>query len=210
MRLGRDFYTRDTITVAKELLGKTMVYKSNDQLYKGKIVEVEAYIGEDDDAAHFHKGLTDRTRVVAEEGGHIYIYTIYGMYECFNIITEKKGVHGAVLIRGVEPLQGIEKMYNNRFKKPFINPKKSELINISNGPAKLVMAYGINKANFYGRDLVNDSQIWIEDNDEVQEEEIVKSPRINVDYALAKDYLFRFNIKDNQYVSKRTKTKKSK
>lgn len=209
MRLDRDFYTRDTITVAKELLGKTMVYRSEGQMYKGKIVEVEAYIGENDDAAHFHKGLTDRTRIVEEEGGHIYIYTIYGIYECFNIITEKKGVHGAVLIRGIEPLEGIEKMFYNRFKKPFINPKKSELINISNGPAKLVMAYGINKADFYGRDLVKDSQIWIEYNDEVPEEKIVKSPRINVDYALAKDYLFRFNIKDNPYVSKRTKTKKS-
>lgn len=206
MRLERDFYTRNTILVARELLGKILVYKSKDQLYKGKIVEVEAYINAND-AAHFSKGITDRTRVVAEEGGHIYMYTIYGMYECFNVIAEKKGVHGGVLIRGIEPLEGIEKMYENRYKKPYDNPPKRELINISNGPAKFVMAYAINKADFYGRDLVKDPCIWIEDNPKIPHEQIIRSPRINVDYAMAKDYLLRFNIKDNPYVSKRTKSK---
>ncbi len=208
MRLGRDFFTRDTTLVAKELLGKIIVYKSKDHIYKGRIVEVEAYINDNDDAAHFSKGLTERTRVVAEEGGHIYMYTIYGMYECFNIIAEKKGVHGGVLIRGIEPIENIEKMYENRFKKLFDNPPRRELINISNGPAKFVMAYGINKAEFYGRDLVNDNEIWLEDNEIIPHEEIVSSPRINVDYAKAKDYLLRFNIKDNPYVSKRTVIKK--
>lgn len=208
MRLEREFYTRNTILVARELLGKILVYKSKDQLYKGKIVEVEAYISPNDDAAHFSKGLTDRTRVVAEDGGHIYMYAIYGMYECFNVIAEKEGVHGGVLIRAIEPLEGIDKMYENRYKKPFDNPPRRELINISNGPAKFVMAYGINKADFYGRDLVEDENIWIEDNAKVPHEQIVRSPRINIDYAMAKDYLLRFNIKDNPYVSKRTKSKK--
>lgn len=208
MRLERDFYTRNTILVARELLGKILVYQSKDQLYKGKIVEVEAYINAHDDAAHFSKGITDRTRVVAEEGGHIYMYTIYGMYECFNVIAEKKGVHGGVLIRGIEPLNGIEKMYENRYKKPFNDPPRRELINISNGPAKFVMAYGINKADFYGRDLVKDPNIWLEDNPKIPHEQIIRSPRINVDYATAKDYLLRFNIKDNPYVSKRTKSNK--
>lgn len=208
MRLKREFFTRSTTLVARELLGKIIVYKSNDHIYKGRIVEVEAYINDNDDAAHFSKGLTDRTRVVGEEGGHIYMYTIYGMYECFNVIAEKKGVHGGVLIRGIEPIVGIEKMYENRFKKPFDNPPRREMINISNGPAKFVMAYGINKADFYGRDLVKDPEIWLEDNPIIPHEEIVSSPRINVDYAKAKDYLLRFNIKDNPYVSKRTKNKK--
>ena len=208
MRLTREFFTRNTVLVARELLGKTLVYKGENQIYKGKIVEVEAYINENDDAAHFSKGLTNRTRVVGEEGGHIYMYTIYGMYECFNVIAEKKGVHGGVLIRAIEPIEGIEKMYQNRFKKPFHNPPKRELINISNGPAKFVMAYGINKADFYGRDLVKDPEIWIEDNIKIPQEQIVSSPRINVDYAKAKDYLLRFNIKDNPYVSIRTKINK--
>lgn len=208
MRLGREFYTRNTILVARELLGKILVYKSEDQIYKGRIVEVEAYINSNDDAAHFSKGLTDRTRVVREEGGHIYMYTIYGIYECFNVIAEKEGVHGGVLIRAIEPIEGIEKMYKNRFKKPFDNPTRRERINISNGPAKFVMSYNINKSDFYGRDLVNDPEIWIEDSIKIPYEQIVRSPRINVDYAKSKDYLLRFNIKDNPYVSKRIKSNK--
>lgn len=208
MRLTREFYTRDTVTVAKELLGKVIVYQSNSKIYKGMIVEVEAYINDNDDAAHFSKGITDRTRVVEEEGGHIYMYTIYGMYECFNVIAEKKGVHGGVLIRAIEPLEGIEEMYKNRFKKEFDNPPKRELLNISNGPAKFIMSYGIRKAEFYGRDLVTDPIIWIEDRPKLSIEEIIISKRINVDYAKAKDLLLRFNIKDNPYVSKRTKIKK--
>src|SRR5690625_4711325 len=140
MRLEREFFTRDTKTVAKELLGKILVYKTEDQMYKGMIVETEAYINEKDDAAHFSKGITDRTRVVVEEGGHIYMYTIYGMYECFNIIAEKKNIPGGVLIRGVEPMEGVENMYENRYKRPFDNPKRKEIINLTNGPAKFVMA----------------------------------------------------------------------
>ena len=208
MRLTREFYTRDTVTVAKELLGKVIVYQSNNQIYKGMIVEVEAYINDNDDAAHFSKGITDRTRVVEEEGGHIYMYTIYGMYECFNVIAEKKGVHGGVLIRAIEPLEGMEQMYQNRFKKDFDNPPTRELLNISNGPAKFIMSYGIRKADFYGRDLVTDPIIWIEDRPKLSSEEIILSKRINVDYAKAKDLLLRFNIKDNPYVSKRIKSKK--
>lgn len=210
MRLSREFYTRDTVTVAKELLGKVIVYQSNNQLYKGMIVEVEAYINDNDDAAHFSKGITDRTRIVAEEGGHIYMYTIYGIYECFNVIAEQKGVHGGVLIRAIEPLEGIDQMYYNRFKKNFDNPPKRELLNISNGPAKFIMSYGIKKSEFYGRDLVTDSSIWIEDRPNLISEEIILSERINIDYAKSKDLLLRFNIKDNPYVSKRTKIKKDK
>src|SRR5699024_5345191 len=156
MRLGRKFFTRNTEIVARELLGKILVYKTDDVIYKGRIVETEAYINDNDDAAHFSRGLTDRTRIVAEEGGHIYMYTIYGMYECFNVVAEKKGVHGGALIRGIEPIEGMENMYKNRYKRPPDNPKRREIINLSNGPAKFVMAYGITKKEFYGRDLVTD------------------------------------------------------
>lgn len=203
MRLEREFFTRDTKTVAKELLGKILVYKTEDQMYKGMIVETEAYINEKDDAAHFSKGITDRTRVVVEEGGHIYMYTIYGMYECFNIIAEKKNIPGGVLIRGVEPMEGVENMYENRYKRPFDNPKRKEIINLTNGPAKFVMAYGINKKDFYGRDLVIDPNIWVEDAPKLSEEEIVKATRINIDYAESRDYLLRFYIRDNPFVSKK-------
>ncbi|MBC8591626.1 DNA-3-methyladenine glycosylase [Wansuia hejianensis] len=203
MRLDRDFFTRNTIIVARELLGKILVLKRDEKIYKGKIVETEAYIKTKDDAAHFHKGITDRTRVVAEEGGHIYIYNIYGMYQCFNIIAEKKGVHGGALIRGIEPIEGIEYMYENRYKKPLNQPKKREIINLTNGPAKFVMAYGINKDEFYGADLVTDDRIWVEDSPKLPREKIIKTTRINIDYAKSKDYLLRFYIKDNPFVSKK-------
>lgn len=204
MRLKRDFFIRDTVTVAKELLGKILVLKKDGKIYKGKIVETEAYTNDPkDDAAHFHKGLTDRTRVVKEAGGHIYIYNIYGMYQCMNVIAEEENVHGGVLLRAIEPIEGIEDMYLNRYKKEYENPKKREIINLTNGPAKLVMSYGITKDEFYGRDLASDPMIYLEDAEKLSEEEIVKTPRINIDYAKSKDYLLRFYIKDNPYISKK-------
>lgn len=204
MRLKRDFYARDTEVVAKELLGKILVYDDGENTYRGKIVETEAYTNKDDDAAHFSKGLTDRTRIMDEIGGHLYIYTIYGMYECMNIVGEEKGVHGGTLIRGIEPIEGIETMYQNRYKREYDSPKRREIINLTNGPAKLVMAYGITKKDFYGRDLVNDASIWLEDGESLDQEDIVETTRINIDYAeKGKDYLLRFYIKDNPFVSKK-------
>ena len=204
MRLKRDFFIRDTLTVAKELLGKILVLERDGKVYKGKIVETEAYTDDPtDDAAHFHKGLTERTRVVKEAGGHIYIYNIYGIYQCMNIIAEEEDVHGGVLLRGLEPIEGIEDMYLNRYKREWDNPKKREIINLTNGPAKLVMSYGITKAEFYGRDLASDPMIYLKDREKLSPEEIVESPRVNIDYAQSKDYLYRFYIKDNPYISKK-------
>lgn len=203
MRLKREFYERNTILVARDLLGKTLVHQDGETIYKGRIVETEAYINTMDQGAHFNKGLTHRTRVIDEPGGHIYIYNIYGMYQLFNIVTEKRGVHGAVLIRAVEPLEGIIGMYNNRYKKSYNNPTKKELINLTNGPAKFVMAMGLTKDKFYGVDLVSDKEIWVEDAPKLSIDEIIRSKRINIDYAdIGKDYLLRFNIKDNPYKSK--------
>lgn len=203
MKLTREFYTRNTIIVARDLLGKILVYNDGETIYKGIIVETEAYINIKDDGAHFNKGLTDRTRIIDEIGGHIYIYTIYGMYLLFNIVTEKKGVHGAVLIRAIEPIEGIQQMYQNRYKRPYNTPTNREKINLTNGPAKFVMAYGMTK-EIYGVDLVENSRIWIEDRPRLSQDEIVRTKRINIDYAqMAKDYLLRFYIENNPFVSKK-------
>lgn len=204
MRLDREFYARDTKLVAQELLGKIFVYNDGKNIYKSRIVETEAYTNDNDDAAHFSKGLTHRTRIMDEVGGHLYIYTIYGMYECMNIVAEKEGIHGGTLIRALEPIDGIEEMYENRYKKPYDNPKKREIINLTNGPAKLVMSYGITKKEFYGVDLVEDPRIWLEDAPILSADQIIKTPRINIDYAEnGKDYLLRFYIKDNPFISKK-------
>ena len=204
MRLKRDFYDRNTILVARDLLGKIIVHKTDSSIYKGIIVETEAYINSKDEGAHFNKGLTERTRIIDEPGGHIYIYNIYGMYQLFNIVTEKKGIHGAVLLRALEPISDIEEMYKNRYNREYNAPSKREIINMTNGPAKLVMAMGLSKEKFYGSDLVNDDRIWVEDAaQKINAEDIVRSKRINIDYAtFGKDYLLRFFIKDNKFVSK--------
>src|SRR5579864_1074480 len=106
-KLPRSFYNRDTITVAKELLGKYLVHTKNGVTQIGKIVEVEAYIGAHDKAAHTCKGLTKRTEVMFGPAGHSYVYLIYGMYHCVNFVTEKEGHGSAVLIRAIEPIQNI-------------------------------------------------------------------------------------------------------
>lgn len=206
MRLSREFYERNTILVARDLLGKIIVHRDKDVIYRGKIVESEAYIRNNDQAAHFNKGLTDRTKIIDEAGGHVYIYNIYGMYQLFNVVAEKKGVHGAVLIRAVEPLEGIHEMYLNRYKKLSDDIKERELVNLTNGPGKLVMAMNMSKEMHYGVDLVRDGNLWIEQGDggRLSREEIVRSKRINVDYAeFGKDYLLRFYIKNNKFVSKK-------
>lgn len=204
MRLGREFFERNTILVARDLLGKTLVLNRGDVIYKGKIVETEAYIKNGDKAAHFHKGLTDRTKVINKPGGHIYIYNIYGIYQLFNIVSEKAKVHGAVLIRAVEPLEGIEQMFINRYKRSYDENDKKAILNLTSGPAKFVMAFGIRKDEFYGVDITEDKRIRVEHEENIQPTNIIKTKRINVDYSENwKDYFLRYYIKDNPYVSKR-------
>lgn len=204
MRLEREFFERNTILVARDLLGKTLVLDRGDIIYKGKIVETEAYIKNGDKAAHFHKGLTDRTKVIDKAGGHIYIYNIYGMYQLFNIVTEKPNFHGAVLIRAVEPLEGIEEMFFNRYKRDYDPKDKKAIINLTSGPAKFVIAFGLTKGEFYGVDITSDDRIYIEHQDKIQAKDIIKTKRVNVDYSEEwKDYLLRYYIKDNPYISKK-------
>ena len=146
MRLGRDFYNRDTLTVAKELLGKVLVRNINGVTLKGKIVETEAYIGAIDKASHAYGGKrTNRTETLYADPGTVYVYIIYGMYHCLNLISEEKDVAGGVLIRGIEPLEGIEEMSKLRYRKNYEELSSYEKKNFSNGPSKLCMALGIDK-----------------------------------------------------------------
>ncbi|CAG7840145.1 3-methyladenine DNA glycosylase [Clostridium novyi B str. ATCC 27606] len=200
-KLHKEFYRRDTIQVAKDLLGKYIVVNKNDKKIIAKIVEVEAYLGINDKAAHSYGGRrTERTKVMYEDGGCIYVFQIYGMYNCLNIVTSYKEVPQAVLIRAVEPISNIDEFSFNRFKKNFNELTKYQQKNITNGPGKLCMAMNITK-EFNGKDLSLDT-IYILDNKE--EFQVVSSKRIGIDYAEeAKDYLLRFYIKNNKYVSKK-------
>jgi DNA-3-methyladenine glycosylase len=149
MILPRSFYGRDTVTVARELLGKEIVHRDRAGLTSGIIVETEAYPGGDDLASHSAVGITDRTRVIFGPPGHAYVYLCYGMYDCLNIVVERDGAPGCVLIRAVEPVNGIDIMRRRR-------PKARSDRELANGPGKLAMALGISRQE-NGRDLTRGS-----------------------------------------------------
>ncbi len=194
-KLPRSFYLRPTFAVAKELLGKYLIRKINNQYLVGKIVEVEAYLGEKDPASHAYSGRTKRNDVMFWEGGHLYVYFTYGMHYCANIVTEESGKARAVLIRAVEPISGIEIMKRNRNLK-FIENK---IINLTNGPAKLCKAFEL-KREQNGTDLCND-EIFIANGEKIHRANIITSTRIGIKNGTEKRW--RFFIKGNRWVSKK-------
>ncbi|GFN35489.1 DNA-3-methyladenine glycosylase [Tepidimicrobium xylanilyticum] len=201
MKLNREFYSRNTLTVAKELLGKVLVHNINGEKLKGIIVETEAYLGIRDKAAHAYGGRkTKRVEAMYGLPGTAYVYLIYGLYYCFNIVTEKEGVPEAVLIRAIEPIEGLDLMAKNRFGISYDNLTKYQKKNLTNGPGKLTRALNIDKAlNMI--DLCND-RLYLEEADN-SEFNIVETTRVGIDYAEeAKDFPYRFYIQGNSYVSK--------
>jgi DNA-3-methyladenine glycosylase len=182
VRLRRAFYDRDTVEVAKELLGKHLVHVVDGVKRVGRIVEVEAYLGPHDLAAHSSRGLTNRTKVMFGPPGHAYVYMIYGMHWCMNVVTEKEGQAAAVLLRALEPVAHLEGR--------------------TQGPALLCKAMGID-GRLTGHDLVSDT-LYIDDPRDDRTIRIVKRPRIGVDYAghWARR-LLRFYIAGNPFVSRK-------
>ncbi|MBC2582973.1 DNA-3-methyladenine glycosylase [Clostridium sp. DJ247] len=199
-KLDRKFYARETITVAKELLGKVLVHEIEGTRVAGRIVETEAYLGIEDKAAHSYGGRrTARVEVMYGKAGFSYVFVIYGMYYCFNAVTREEGVPQAVLVRALEPLEGLDSMSTNRFKKTYSELTKSQIKNLTNGPGKLCNALDINKA-FNGEDLCG-NKLYIEEGHS-NEFQIVSSKRVGIDYAEEfKDCPWRFYIKDNMNVS---------
>lgn len=199
-KLNRNFYARDTIIVAKELLGKILVHKVDGKRISGKIVETEAYLGIEDKAAHSYGGRrTSRVEVMYGKAGISYIFIVYGMYNCFNVVTREEGVPQAVLVRALEPVEGIENMSINRFNKKYDQLKKGQLKNLTNGPGKLCNALAIDR-KLNGEDLCGNTLYIEESND--NNFNIATSKRIGIDYAEeARDYPLRFYIQNNIYVS---------
>ncbi|MGC9944549.1 MAG: DNA-3-methyladenine glycosylase [Verrucomicrobiota bacterium] len=180
-QLPREFYDRDTVLVARELLGKLLVHRADGVTRVGKIVEVEAYLGEQDLAAHSSRGRTPRTQIMFGPPGHAYVYFIYGMHYCVNVVTEREGHASAVLLRAVEPVKNLDGR--------------------TCGPGLLCRAMRIDK-KLNGHDLLSDD-FFISGSEVADEFSIVKRPRIGVDYARhwAKRHL-RFYIKGNLFVSR--------
>ena len=201
MKLTRGFYSRETLQVAKELLGKILVHEVNGVKLRGKIVETEAYIGSIDKACHAYGGkMTSRLTTLYGRPGIAYVYFIYGMYHCFNVITKEEGVPEGVLIRAIQPIEGFEEMSKLRFNKAYFELTKAQIKNLTTGPSKLCIAMNINKDN-NKQDLCT-SELYIEDAVEKEKVQIVEAKRIGIDYAEeAKDFLWRFYIKDNIWIS---------
>lgn len=196
-KLPKQFYTRNLLTVARELPGKILVKKYGKTFLAGKIVEVEAYDGMIDEAAHTFTGRTKRNEIMFNDGGYFYVYFTYGAHFCCNIVTGKKDHGTAVLIRAVEPLAGIKKMSLNRYNKITLTEK--EKLNLTSGPGKVCEAFGITKEH-YGLDLTGD-KIFLLDRPKLKKSEIVITKRIGIKKSV--DLPWRFYIKDNPYVSRK-------
>jgi DNA-3-methyladenine glycosylase len=190
--LPRRFYTRDTLTVAQELLGKRLVRYSPRGELVGRIVEVEAYGGTDDPGSHAYRRMTPRNRLMFKKGGFAYVYFTYGKHYCFNVVTERQNVPGAVLIRALEPLEGIETMKKNR--------RTSNVLNLTDGPGKLTEAMNITgKQN--GLDLTRSKRLFICKPEEKEKFEVVSTKRIGIRVGVNKPW--RFYIEDNRFVSRK-------
>ncbi len=196
-KLDRDFYERPTLAVSQDLLGKLLVRESAQGRTVGRIVETEAYMGIEDKASHAYGGRrTARNKVMWGSPGHAYVYLIYGMYWCLNLVTEEEGIPRAVLIRALEPLEGQQLMAKRRgFSE--LNPRKKK--ELTNGPGKLCMAMGID-GSLSGADLTADILYLAEGEGSFK---IITSTRINVDYAEEDaSRPWRFMIFGNPYVSR--------
>jgi len=197
MILKREFYERDTLTVAKELLGRFLVHETPEGTTMGKIVETEAYIGPEDKASHAYNNLrTERTEIQFGPKGHAYVYQIYGMYFCLNVTSGRLlGKPEAILVRALEPLMGVEIIMKRR------GISKRHAVNLTNGPSKLCMAMHISKEQ-NGADFCV-SPLHIETGVKADERHITQTTRINVDYADEwKNRPWRFFIKNNDFVSR--------
>lgn len=198
MRLARAFFARDTLTVARDLLGRHLVHVLDGVLLSGKIVETEAYIGESDEASHASPGPTERNASMYGPAGHAYVYLIYGMYHCFNVVTERVGFPAAVLIRALEPLEGLDFMSERR------GPAGArDIKRLTSGPGRLCQALAIDRRHD-GADLcARGAQLFLEAGDPEPDEAVATSPRVNVrgDEA-AVSASWRFFVVENRYVSR--------
>jgi len=189
-KLNRDFYTQPTIQAAKACLGKILVHYTPECILSCRIVETEAYLS-DDPACHASRGMTQRNRVMFGEPGRAYVYLIYGFHYCVNFVTQAEGVAEAVLIRALEPLEGVEIMQARR--------DKTRLQDLCSGPGKLTQALGIGK-ELNGEDLLGDRLFVLDDGVDVGD--IVARPRIGIKEAVHEPWRF-YPVRYLEWVSRK-------
>ena len=205
----RTFYKKTSLELAKAILGFYLVHITPHGRMVGKIVETEAYMGIHDKAAHsYNNNRTKRTEVMFGPPGHAYIYLIYGMYHCMNIVAAETDTPQAVLIRALEPVEGMESMAQLRYKKSLHQCSKKEKTGLSNGPGKLCQAMDISRSE-NGLDLVNSKHMFLLEDDPPDKKDIITSTRINIGYAEeAIHFPYRFYINSSPYVSVKVNTSK--
>lgn len=190
--MQRDFFERDTLEVARALLGQVLVRVTDEGTTRGVIVETEAYLGQRDDAAHTYKGRSERTRAAYGDSGCAYVYLIYGMHCCFNITAGSPGVPEMVLLRALAPIEGLPLMAARR------GTEKEKAL--CSGPGKLCRAMAIDRS-LYGEDLCGSGRFYLESG--VTPAHIVATPRIRVDYAqLCREEPWRFTDADSPFLSR--------
>jgi len=189
-KLGEDFFTKPTLRLAELLLGKVFVHNTGDgRCYRGKIVETEAYLAEGDEACHAFRGMTKRNRPMYGSPGTLYVYFSYGCHYLMNIVTEPAGVAGAVLIRAMEPLEGLADMRKNR--------GIERRVDLLNGPGKLTRAMEITLAH-NGASLEGDT-VFIENSGHTAPNKICSSKRTGI--SKSTDLLWRHYVEDSPFVS---------
>lgn len=191
IHLPRTFYARETVTVAEGLLGKLLIRHVRGVRLVGRVIETEAYRGSDDPASHAARGMTARNRVMFGQPGHAYVYFTYGMHFCFNIVAHKAGLPGAVLIRALEPLEGLEFMARRR--------GRSRPQDLASGPAKLTQAFAIRKF-LNGHDLTSSLELYVARGSLASNEHVEQTRRIGVDSDGSKPW--RFCVQPSRFVSR--------
>lgn len=192
LMLKLDFFQQPTLCLARDLLGRFLKCRTSGKLVTCRIVEVEAYHQEGDAAAHSFKGPSQRNRVMFGPAGHLYVYFIYGMHYCMNLVSEPEGVGAAVLIRALEPIHGEEVLMANRG----ANVSRR---NLSNGPARCCAALTIN-SQYNGISLLGDL-LWLEAGEPVGPGQVVETTRIGISKSV--DLPWRFYVKDHADVSRK-------
>jgi DNA-3-methyladenine glycosylase len=197
MKLDEEFYQGpNVVEIARKLLGKGLFTRKKNIVTGGIIVETEAYSWKERGCHAYNARKTDRNAIMFEAGGHSYVYMCYGIHYLFNVVTNQKGTADAVLIRAIEPLEGLAEM--NKRRGTLVNP-----FHLTSGPGKLSKALGIDRT-FNGKFLLNDD-VWIEDvGKKIAKVDIEASPRIGIDYA-GEDALlpWRFTLKNNRWISRK-------
>ncbi len=192
-RLSHDFFQGSTRSLARALLGQSLVSYRGGRLVAGMIVETEAYLGSNDPACHAARGMTPRNEVMFRSSGHCYVYLIYGMYHCVNVVSESEGVGSAVLIRAVEPLEGIDVMNVRR------GPHVRRALDLARGPGRLCEAFDIDRT-LSGTHFCSSPEIWIEEAPSVRSRDIEITGRIGIREGA--ELPLRFAVRSSRFVSR--------